>query len=186
MLLPRIAAGDASAVAQCLEQYGNLVWSIARKWSPSTADAEDAVQEIFIDLWKSADRFDPQVASEPTFVMMIARRRLIDRRRRSDRVPVPEGEIGEDLCVDPAPEPALVAERGEEAEMAVQLLNELRDEERSVLRLSIDEGLSHQEIANRVGLPLGTVKTHIRRGLSKLKDRLSRSPATHALGRSMS
>jgi RNA polymerase sigma-70 factor (ECF subfamily) len=177
MLLPRIANGDSTAVAQCLEQYGNLVWSVARRWSPSVADAEDAVQEIFIDLWKSAHRYDPQVASESTFVMMIARRRLIDRRRRCSRELASNGEEGLRECADVAVEPDVAAERGEEAKIASQLLAELRDDERRVLRLSVHEGLSHSEIASRIGVPLGTVKTHIRRGLAKLRQRLSEGAA---------
>src|SRR5436190_14026687 len=84
-LLGRVAAGDEAAVRECLARYGGLVWSIARRFEPS--DAEDAVQEIFLDLWKSAARFDRAVASETAFVAMIARRRLIDRRRTRGRRP---------------------------------------------------------------------------------------------------
>ena len=176
MLLQRIAAGDSSAMAQCLEQYANLVWSTARKWSASYGDAEDAVQEIFIDLWKSAARFDPEVASEPTFIMMVARRCLIDRRRKSGRRPEVEDLIGDQL---PAPDedPAWIAERGEDAVVATSFLNSLRPEERDVLVMSVQQGLSHQQIADRSGLPLGSVKTHVRRGLSRLRERLTRSTA---------
>ena len=85
-LLPRIATGDNHAMEECLDLYGNLVWSLARRMSPS-ADADDAVQEIFLDIWKNAARFNKNVASEKTFVMMIARRRLIDRRRKLGREP---------------------------------------------------------------------------------------------------
>src|SRR5262245_60755498 len=84
-ILTRVAAGKTGAVDECLVRYGGLVWSLARRQSPSYADAEDAVQEIFIDLWNSAARFDERVASEVTFVAMIARRRLIDRRRKLSR-----------------------------------------------------------------------------------------------------
>ena len=63
-VLTRIAAGDAAAVQECIDRYGNLVWTIARRFTRSTAEAEDAVQDVFIDLWKSAGRFDPSRASE--------------------------------------------------------------------------------------------------------------------------
>lgn len=174
MLLQRIAAGDSTAVNQCLEQYGNLIWSTARRWSATAAEAEDAVQEIFIDLWKSAGRFDPEVASETTFVMMVARRRLIDRRRKR-RMEV--GELDYELSQRFASDelcPSQRAELCEEAAVASELLKELREEERRVLELSVHEGLSHQEIACRVGMPLGSVKTNIRRGLGRLRERLSR------------
>ena len=81
-ILQRIAAGDAAAVDDCLRQYGGLVWSLARRFSHDHAESEDAVQEVFLDVWKSAARFDEAMGSEATFITMIARRRLIDRRRK--------------------------------------------------------------------------------------------------------
>ena len=82
-LLNRVAAGEMAAMQECINQYGGLVWSLARRFSASAADAEDAVQEVFITLWKYASRFDESKGSETTFVSMIARRRLIDRLRRT-------------------------------------------------------------------------------------------------------
>ena len=83
-LIGRLAAGESGAPAECMERFGGLVWALARRFSTNSADAEDAVQEIFSSLWQNADRFDPSIASETTFVGMIARRRLIDRRRGFD------------------------------------------------------------------------------------------------------
>ncbi|HTK36951.1 MAG TPA: sigma-70 family RNA polymerase sigma factor, partial [Pyrinomonadaceae bacterium] len=80
-ILQRIAAGDRTAVQDCLDTYGGLVWSIARKMLRSNEDTEDAVQEIFVDIWKNAERYDDAQSSETTFIAMIARRRLIDRIR---------------------------------------------------------------------------------------------------------
>src|SRR5689334_16385093 len=71
-ILQRIATGERAAVQECIDAYGGLIWSLARRWSPAPHEAEDAVQEIFIDLWKSAARFDQAQASETTFVAMIA------------------------------------------------------------------------------------------------------------------
>ena len=73
-LLEKIASGHRSAVSDCVNRYGGLVWSLARRFTATQADAEDAVQEIFISLWKSAERFDSSKSSEMTFVAMIARR----------------------------------------------------------------------------------------------------------------
>ena len=90
-ILERVARGDPGAPAACIERFRGLVWSLARRLCANASDAEDAVQEIFIDVWKSASRFDPAIASETTFVAMIARRRLIDRgRRRMRRPEVPQ------------------------------------------------------------------------------------------------
>lgn len=177
LLLTRIAAGDRAAVPECLSRYGALVWTLARRRLGNEQDAEDAVQEIFIDVWRFADRFDPRVAEEITFVAMIARRRLIDRLRRQSRQPVTaafdtatvsdaalagrDGDVGRGL------------ELGDEAQAAGEQLRELRPEEQMVLRLSIYDDLSHAAIADRTGLPLGTVKSHIRRGLDSLRRRLA-------------
>lgn len=161
-VLGRVAAGDAAAVRECIARYGNLVWSIARRFEG--ADAEDAVQEIFLDLWKSAARFDRNVASETAFVAMIARRRLIDRRRTRGRRPT----------MDPVSElPAIADDRTgpdtcAEANQAARALDQLRPEQRQVLVLS-SQGLSHGEIAEQTGMPLGTVKAHARRGLLSIR-----------------
>ncbi|MBC7977411.1 MAG: sigma-70 family RNA polymerase sigma factor [Myxococcales bacterium] len=157
-LLERVAGGDADAVRELVARYGGLVWSCARRFEPW--DAEDAVQEIFLDLWKHAARFDPTIASESTFIFIVARRRLIDRRRGRDRRPqVSEQSIPEvaDHAVGP--------ERSAEAGQAARALDQLRPEQRDVLILATCHGLSHGEIAARTGLPLGTVKAHARRGL---------------------
>lgn len=176
MLLQRIAEGDKSAVEECLDTYGGLVWSIARRWSASKEDAEDAVQDIMLDLWKSAGRYDSEVSSEATFVALVARRRLIDRRRRASGVQY----VSIDESIDQfASDDRMVdheLELGEEAQVAHGLLAQLRDQEREVLQLAIHDGLSHQQIASRTGMPLGTVKSHIRRALATLKGLMTRAP----------
>jgi RNA polymerase sigma-70 factor (ECF subfamily) len=163
-LLQRVGMGDATAVRECVAQFGGLVWSIARRFEAS--DAEDAVQEIFLDLWKSAARFDPQIASEAAFVAMIARRRLIDRRRTRRRRPTTEH-------IDEVPsipdQEARPPETSFEANKAARALADLRPEQRQVLVLSTCHGLSHGEIAAQTGMPLGTVKAHARRGLLSIR-----------------
>jgi RNA polymerase sigma-70 factor (ECF subfamily) len=162
-LLTRVAGGDPGAVRDCLARYGGLVWSIARRFEG--ADAEDAVQEIFLDLWRSAARFDPQIASEPAFIAMIARRRLIDRRRTRRRRPTTETIASEPAIADHARGPDSCAE----ASQAARALDRLRPEQRHVLVLATCHGLSHGEIAERTGMPLGTVKAHARRGLQSIR-----------------
>jgi len=169
-LLPRVATGDAAAVREVLARYGGLVWSLARRVDPD--DAEDAVQEIFLDLWKSAARFDPAIASEVAFVAMIARRRLIDRRRARVRRPRVDPLEQASAMVDPRVAPDIRAE----AAMAARALDQLRPEPREVLLLSTCHGLSHAEIATETGMPLGTVKAHARRGLISIRAALLGEP----------
>lgn len=169
-LLQRVAAGDTTAVAQCVDQFGGLVWSLARRLVRAS-DAEDAVQEVFIELWKKAAAFDPTIASEATFVAMVARRRLIDRRRRDARKHEGEAAPIDDLPIaaEEVPNPS---ELRDEAARAAEVLEKLKPEQRMVLKLAVCHGWPHQLIADRLGLPLGTVKTHVRRGLSRIREEL--------------
>lgn len=170
-LLQRVAAGDRAAVRECIDRFGGLVWSLARRGGFGDAEAEDAVQEIFVELWRFAERYDPAVASEAAFVAMIARRRLIDRRRRlsrrPDQQPLPEATPG---AVDGGYEGA---QTSEEARRAARAMEQLAPDQQRVLRLSIMHGLSHEKIATALNMPLGTVKTHARRGLSRVREMLS-------------
>lgn len=172
-ILQRVANGDEGAMRACLDRFGGLVWSLARRMTSTNAEAEDAVQEIFVEIWKNAYRYDASVASETAFVAMIARRRLIDRRRKLgrqlDRASLPEGEAGA------APVESVGAEEREAASAAMSAMSRLSDEQQRVLRLSLLQGLSHERIAGATGMPLGTVKTHARRGLLRLRELLGNS-----------
>ncbi len=172
-ILQRIANGDKTAVQDCLNAYSGLIWSLARRMSPNTDDAEDAVQEIFIDIWKNAERFDSSQSSETTFIAMIARRRLIDRLRYSNRR-ISADSI-EDIITEPSNTSNVELQNCVEAKEAAKALETLRPEQRQVLQLSIIQGLSHQEISDATGMPLGTVKTHARRGLLQVREFLGLS-----------
>ena len=167
-ILNRIATGDSTAVQDCLKTYGGLVWSLARRMLRNSDDAEDVVQEIFVDIWKNAERFDPSQSSETTFVAMIARRRIIDRIRYSARRISPDSL--EDVMAEPASRADQTLQTSIEANQAAKALDALRPEQRQVLQLSIVQGLSHQEISDATGMPLGTVKTHARRGILQARE----------------
>ena len=177
-LLPRIAAGDERAVRDCVTRYGPLVWSLARRWSSDPSDSEDAVQEIFIDLWRTAARYDQARTSEAGWVAMIARRRLIDRARRRERLPAMES-IPDDF--DVASESERDLDREWRAEQARAVLRELPPAQRRMLELSLVHGKTHDEIARETETPLGTVKSHIRRGLQRARDLLA-SRTQHEAG----
>jgi RNA polymerase sigma-70 factor (ECF subfamily) len=131
-------------------------------------DAEDAVQEIFIDVWKNAERFDENQSSETTFIAMIARRRIIDRIRFANRR-ITANSIDEEL-VEPWTRADESMQISVEAKEAAKAMRNLKPEQQKVLQLSIVQGLSHQEIADATGMPLGTVKTHARRGILQVRE----------------
>ncbi|MEM9413879.1 MAG: RNA polymerase sigma factor [Planctomycetota bacterium] len=165
-LLERVASGDESAVAEVLDTYGGLVWSIARRSFHDQAEAEDAVQDALIAVWKGAAKYDPAIASESTFVAMIARRRVIDRVRKQGRRPQTQPL---EPMHEPGDEPIQPAELSEESQRVLAAIDALDPPQPEVIRQSLMEGLTHAQISEKLSLPLGTVKTHIRRGLNKVR-----------------
>lgn len=176
-ILPRVAAGDEAAVKEVIREYGGLVWSLARRLCGNQSEAEEAVQEIFIDVWKSAARFDASIAAERTFIAMIARRRLIDRRRRLSRRPTMTSQVE---AVSDAPPTGTDMETSEEARQAAEAFEQLRPEQREVLHMAIWRNMTHEQIASATGMPLGTVKTHARRGMIKVREILAKENEANA------
>lgn len=166
-------------MAACLDEYGGMVWGLAKRYlAPIGEDPEDAVQDIFVEVWQNASRFDPAKGAEASFIATIAHRRLIDRQRKAaSRAKLP-------LTMDPGADP--VPERREDAAEVDAAFEQLLDEEREALWLSLRHGLSHEHIAKALSRPLGTVKTHIRHGLSRLrmlvKEGRTKSEASHGKG----
>jgi len=170
-ILQRIAAGDKGAVKDCLDNYKGLVWSQARRFLSNPADAEDAVQDVFIAIWSAAGKYDPALASEATFIVMIARRRLIDQLRKNGRRPVTESLDSDDSAL---PQPAVAGglEESAEIENLRRVLETMSPVYRETLTMSYYEGYSHHEISSRLDLPLGTVKSRMRRGLMQVREEL--------------
>ena len=167
-VLQRIASGEQAAVRECIAEYGALVWSLARRLTRTPSDAEDATQEIFLDVWRSAGRFDATQGSDKVFIAMIARRRLIDRlRKTSNEPPMDSVDVLETVAWS---DPGTASEISQEAEQAARALQELRPEQRQVLELGLLHGLSQSEIADRLNMPLGTVKSFMRRGLIRVRE----------------
>ncbi|SUZ73708.1 uncharacterized protein METZ01_LOCUS26562 [marine metagenome] len=171
-LLSKVANGNPEAFEKLINKYGNLIWSIARRYLSNQDEAEDAIQEIFVALWQSAGRFDPNKASEITFISMIARRRLIDNLRKNNKHKVLKSI--EDSLSDDVFSQKSNLERNAEISLVVRALKKLDIQDQELLSLSIYQGYSHLEIAKLLNLPLGTVKTKIRRNLMKIRDEIKR------------
>lgn len=154
----------------CINKYGSLVWSIAQRYVKNRSSAEDVVQEIFTDLWKMSKRYDPAISSECTFIGMLARRRAIDFVRRESRrpqlEPLPEAESIPHATDEPS---AAMRFDSEQVRAALRILSE---ETREIFSLHFDDGMTHSEIVEKTGLPLGTVKTRLRRGLIEVRNHL--------------
>lgn len=165
-LLGKVARGEPGAVRACVDQYGALVWSLALKRTRTRDEAEDAVQEIFLDLWRSAKRFDPSLSSEAGFIALIARRRLIDMARKKARRPeltsIPDG-------LESATDEHERLQRRVEASQVLEVVRSLPDKQQRMIELSLIEGLSHSQISDKTGVPLGTVKSNIRRGIAEVR-----------------
>lgn len=169
-ILERIAGGDDNAVSDCMEAYGGLVRSIARRYlGTGSSEIEDSMQEVFIQVWKNAGRFDPSRGSEATFVATIARRRIIDRIRRLASVRTVGSEALQGQASERHTEDTGPLTRREETEPAMQALRRLSDKEQEAIGLSIGFGYSYERIANVSETPLGTVKSRMVRALRKLE-----------------
>ena len=169
-LMSQISTGEPGAVEELYDRFGGLVFRIARQMLPTAAEAEDAVQEVFLRLWKTAERFDPERAKLVTWVILLSRRHVIDRlRRKSSRpktVSAPEEAI-------PGEAPAQTRlERDEAGSQLRRVVATLPELQRIVIEKAYFGGFTLREISVQMDLPLGTVKSALSRGLGRLRDRL--------------
>lgn len=170
-LLSRIARGDKSAMKELISQYGALVWSLALSMTRSATDAEDASQDVFLHLWQKAGQHDPAQGNELQFVSVLTRRRLIDWIRKHSKPRDVETRLFQQSSL---PANSQIAGRDEEAKVAWSSLATLVAEQQSVLVLAIVHGLTHEQIASHLNIPLGTVKSNLYRGLAAIRDTVSK------------
>ncbi len=167
-LVRRLAAQDQSALVEFYDRFAPLVNALALRILRDSSDAEDVVQEVFLQAWRQADRFDPSRGSPEAWLCTIARTRSIDRlRRRAARREEP---------AETAP-PTTGAPHNEEALAVRKAIAQLSDDQRRALELAYYEGLTQTEIATRLGEPLGTIKTRIRTAMIRLREALGPPPS---------
>lgn len=178
-VLRRVADGTPGAFAECLDRYGHLVWSLARRACRNRADAEDAAQDIFLAIWHKAARHDPARGSEAAFIVTLAQHLLIDRYRAGRRERM-------NVALDDTPDLAMpdhfpTASNHVDALRAVAALNRLRPGQKQAIELALWSGLSQQEISRLTGTPLGTVKANMRRGFKALAQSLETIEQTNVV-----
>ncbi len=171
-LMQRVAAGDERAVAELYDRFASLVYKMAFQSMPTRAESEDAVQEIFIRLWRTADRYDPERAALVTWVMLIARRQLVDRMRRM-RARIKPGVLDESTPVSAAlPEDSRgQSEREENMKEMMRRIDSLPELQRTVVKRAYLGGQTLRQIGEELNTPLGTVKSALSRALTRLRER---------------
>jgi len=172
-LLSRVARGDRSAFHDLLRRHGAMVHGIAARFFSAVQDREDVAQDVLFTLWRDASRYEEDFGSEEAFVAVIARRRVIDLLRKRGRRIESEGGVEslEERVASPR-QAVDVLEQDDEIVRIRAAMKELRPEEQQVIELAVLQGLSQGRIAERLGLPLGTVKSLARRGLVRLRERV--------------
>ena len=170
-------AGDENALGEFYDRWFPVVNCLTTRMLKSPSDVEEVVEETFWQAWRQADRFDPERGTVQTWLLTMARSRVLDRLRATRRLredPIDDNPTVEtsDFASSPT-DPSLAVEHAERKQRVLAALADLPREQREALELGYFGGLSQSEIAQRTGLPLGTIKTRMRLAMLKLRERLS-------------
>jgi RNA polymerase sigma factor (sigma-70 family) len=178
-LFSLVASSDENALAELYDRFGRVAYGLALRILRDEALAQDAVQDAFIAIWRSADRFLAERAKASTWILTLVHRRAVDLVRREDR-----------RRADPlesAPEPTAQttvedeATLGYERRVVQEALRRLPPEQREALELGYYGGLTQSELAERLGQPLGTIKSRMFTGLNRLRDLLAQAGLEESL-----
>lgn len=174
LLAARLAAGDDHALAEIFDQLAPAVYGAAQRVLGEGTTAQDVVQDVFVELWRHPDRYDPDAGSLGTYLVMLARHRAVDlvrselrriaRQERHHRLTPGQPELS-------PIERVAAAEMADAVRAAVRLLP---DGQRQVVELAYFQGLSYREVALATGIPEGTAKSRLRLALAKLESELDR------------
>jgi RNA polymerase sigma-70 factor (ECF subfamily) len=171
-------AGDETALGAFYDRWFPIVSALITRMVKATGDVEDVIEETFWQAWRQADRYAPERGTVQTWLLTIARSRALDRLRsnrrlREESIDDTTSSATSGASLESSSNPSLDVEHSERKRIVLAALSELPPEQRQALELGYFSGLSHTEIAERTGQPLGTIKTRMRLAMQKLRERLS-------------
>ena len=170
-LIELVTRGDKSAFKEIYSRFSQVTYNLALRMLRDKEDAEEVVQEIFLQIWNKANSYDPQRGAVSTWVLNIARSRAIDKLRsvgyRNKNIEIDEEKVNSDIDLS-----SNIEDRDESKNVIKQALESLPEKQRNAIELVYFEGLTHVEAAEKLNEPVGTIKTRIRLGVMKLKDKI--------------
>lgn len=171
--IERVARGDQSGLADLYDRHARFVYSLALRVLRDSGDAEDVVQEVFCQVWRQASRFDVSRGNLAAWIVTLTRTRAIDALRRRKARPPLTNDAKPVECADDSPGIDVQVMWEGRARDIRNALDNLPLLQRVAIELAFFDGLTHSEIAERLEVPLGTVKTRVRQGLLRLRDSLA-------------
>ncbi|GAA2076286.1 sigma-70 family RNA polymerase sigma factor [Microbacterium hatanonis] len=171
------AAGDEVALAHAYRRWSPVVYTLALRSLGDRADAEDVTQKTFVSAWTSRTTYDPARARLSTWIIAIAKRRIADTHEARRRIRALQEELQRVTIPDDL-RASLPVDLGDTL-LVAQEIDRLEPDARKVMRLAFFDDLTHDEISRRIGMPLGTVKSHIRRSLERMRTRLEVTHGAH-------
>ena len=170
-LMSRIADRDADALGVLYDRYGGLVYTLGQRMLHDRGEAEELVSDVFLEIWRRSERYNPNRGAPMTYLMTLAHSRAIDRQRaRTSRTRGQASGEGKPEGASAGPEPIAWAILGENSKRVREAMAQLEPVYRQAVEMAFFDGFSHTQIAEKLDKPLGTVKTYIRQGLIRLRD----------------
>jgi RNA polymerase sigma-70 factor, ECF subfamily len=169
--LERVRQGDTRALAELYDRYTPLLYPVVLRILRSGAEADDALQEAWLQVWKRSATYDPKRGSVAAWLLTVARTRALDRYRSLAARGRAESKVDPDPVNAPA-DPQADATRGQIGERVREAMASLEPRQREVIEIAYFQGLSQSEIAEKIGAPLGTVKSWTRQALTRLREML--------------
>ena len=170
--LRRVGEGDRVAFEEVYRRTSAKLFGVCLRILPVRQEAEEALQEAYLSVWRRAASFDATLGSPMTWLMTLTRNRAVDRLRAKGRIVAAPIELAETIA-DDAPDPTALIEAGEDAQRLAHCVGKLEAGEAVLIRTAFFEGSTYAELAERSATPLGTIKSRIRRALSKLRECLA-------------